>query len=208
MLSPGAWGPPSVNPAFPPAPPCPPVQEDACPPCPYSRLRLLVTLFSEVSDLGGGCREGIKPGPAHCLRTPGLLGRQDGVPSVCKSACRRGAPWVARLVGSGLMSEAVESLCLQALPPASFHGASRAVCLGKHPCGPSLLVEAHWQLPLAPESPAPTPFRQPLPLPEPEFPAPRITRRPARPSRLVPPFWPWHFLLLLSGRPFSSPRTW
>lgn len=105
------------------------------------------------------------------------------------------------------MFEAEESLCLQALPPASFHGASRAVCLGKHtPVVHHFRKEALWQCSLVPESPAPIPFHQPLPLPEPESPA-GLHALPGPPG-LVHPFWPWHFLLLLSGRPFSSPPTW
>lgn len=67
-----------------------------------------------------------------------------------------------------------------------FHGTWRAMCLGKHdPVLPHFWVEAYRWLLIVPDSPVPVPFHQPLPLPEPGFPAHHISVRPARPSRLT-----------------------
>lgn len=214
------WGPPSHL-------HCLQLRRTAALLCPYSWLRLLVIMLSEVSGQGRGVGGwgGVGMGMCKIWSSPGALGPVGETRLSAKylrEQCKAGqlpggwrvrkASWVAKLAGPrrlvefGLMFETAKSFWLRALPPAS---------LSRH-LESSVFEKTHlWSTPPG-GGPVVAPsclssFHQPLPLPEPGFPVHGITVWPSHPSLLtglVHPLRPWHPLFLLSGRPFSSLSTW
>lgn len=108
--------------------------------CPYSWLRLLVNMSSEVSGLGEGCWEGVKPGPVQLPKSFWVCWGNKTESQVCVRTLEgEGPPCVSRLMGPKKANRVWADVkrpvgsqtfrgspWLQALPPAPSHNTACA----------------------------------------------------------------------------------